>query len=92
MNITKHVLKPKHEVLTAEEKAKLLKEYNVVDSQVCYSIICWSYFMMISYCFIILELEVMVPCEFCSLLLLRLVENNNAAWCLLLVVAFHHTC
>ncbi|TKV99198.1 hypothetical protein SEVIR_8G028650v4 [Setaria viridis] len=33
VNITKHVLKPKHEVLTAEEKAKLLKEYNVVDSQ-----------------------------------------------------------
>ncbi|XP_014661050.1 DNA-directed RNA polymerase V subunit 5A-like [Setaria italica] len=30
--ITKHVLKPKHEALTAEEKAKLLKEYNVVDS------------------------------------------------------------
>lgn len=33
VNITKHVLKPKHEVLTAEEKAKLLKQYNVVDSQ-----------------------------------------------------------
>ncbi|XP_062197707.1 DNA-directed RNA polymerase V subunit 5A-like [Phragmites australis] len=33
VNITKHVLKPKHEVLTAEEKTKLLKEYNVVDSQ-----------------------------------------------------------
>nr|ACG37268.1 DNA-directed RNA polymerase II 23 kDa polypeptide [Zea mays] len=33
VNITKHVLKPKHEVLTAEGKAKLLKEYNVVDSQ-----------------------------------------------------------
>nr|CAB3463031.1 unnamed protein product [Digitaria exilis] len=33
VNITKHVLKPKHEVLSAEEKAKLLKEYNVVDSQ-----------------------------------------------------------
>jgi hypothetical protein len=32
--MTNHVLKPKHEVLTAEEKAKLLKEYNVVDSQV----------------------------------------------------------
>ncbi|KAL5204513.1 hypothetical protein ABZP36_009384, partial [Zizania latifolia] len=33
VNITKHVLKPKHEVLSAEEKAKLLKEYNVKDSQ-----------------------------------------------------------
>ncbi|CAN6335561.1 unnamed protein product [Urochloa humidicola] len=33
VNITKHALKPRHEVLTAEEKAKLLKEYNVVDSQ-----------------------------------------------------------
>ncbi|XP_066355151.1 DNA-directed RNA polymerase V subunit 5A-like [Miscanthus floridulus] len=33
VNITKHVLKPKHEVLTAEEKVKLLKDYNVVDSQ-----------------------------------------------------------
>jgi hypothetical protein len=27
-------------VLTVEEKGKLLKEYNVVDSQVCSSIIC----------------------------------------------------
>ncbi|KAK3136095.1 hypothetical protein QOZ80_5BG0427980 [Eleusine coracana subsp. coracana] len=33
VNITKHVLKPKHEVLTEEEKPKLLKEYNVKDSQ-----------------------------------------------------------
>ncbi|XP_066339240.1 DNA-directed RNA polymerase V subunit 5A-like [Miscanthus floridulus] len=33
VNITKHALKPKHQVLAAEEKAKLLKEYNVVDSQ-----------------------------------------------------------
>ncbi|CAD6254900.1 unnamed protein product [Miscanthus lutarioriparius] len=33
VNITKHVLKPKHQVLTAEEKAKLLKEYNVMDAQ-----------------------------------------------------------
>ncbi|CAM0874354.1 unnamed protein product [Alopecurus aequalis] len=33
VNMTNHVLKPKHQVLTAEEKAKLLKEYNVVDSQ-----------------------------------------------------------
>jgi DNA-directed RNA polymerase subunit H (RpoH/RPB5) len=32
--MTNHVLKPKHQVLTAEEKAKLLKQYNVVDSQV----------------------------------------------------------
>ena len=41
VNITKHVLKPKHEVLSAEEKANLLKEYNVQDSQVCLSIICY---------------------------------------------------
>ncbi|KAM0929099.1 hypothetical protein ACQ4PT_001837 [Festuca glaucescens] len=33
VNITKHVLKPKHEVLSAEEKANLLKKYNVEDSQ-----------------------------------------------------------
>uniref|UniRef100_A0A0E0R427 RNA polymerase subunit H/Rpb5 C-terminal domain-containing protein n=1 Tax=Oryza rufipogon TaxID=4529 RepID=A0A0E0R427_ORYRU len=33
VNITKHVLKPKHEVLSADQKAKLLKEYNVEDSQ-----------------------------------------------------------
>ncbi|KAL6905651.1 hypothetical protein ACP4OV_003252 [Aristida adscensionis] len=33
VNITKHVLKPKHEVLTDEEKAKLLQQYNVKDSQ-----------------------------------------------------------
>ncbi|KXG22818.2 DNA-directed RNA polymerase V subunit 5A [Sorghum bicolor] len=32
VNITKHVLKPKHEVLTVEEKVKLQKDYNVVDS------------------------------------------------------------
>ena len=41
VNITKHVLKPKHEVLSAEEKANLLKEYNVEHSQVCLSIICY---------------------------------------------------
>jgi DNA-directed RNA polymerases I, II, and III subunit RPABC1 len=34
VNITKHALKPKHEVLTEEEKSKFLKEYNVKDSQV----------------------------------------------------------
>ncbi|TVU50824.1 hypothetical protein EJB05_02215, partial [Eragrostis curvula] len=33
VNNTKHVLKPKHVVLTEEEKTKLLKEYNVQDSQ-----------------------------------------------------------
>ncbi|KAM0854118.1 hypothetical protein ACQ4PT_050639 [Festuca glaucescens] len=33
VNMTNHVLKPKHQVLTSEEKAKLLKQYNVVDSQ-----------------------------------------------------------
>ncbi|KAL6640448.1 hypothetical protein ACP70R_021571 [Stipagrostis hirtigluma subsp. patula] len=33
MNITKHILKPKHEVLTEDEKAKLLKEHNAKDSQ-----------------------------------------------------------
>ncbi|KAL6595613.1 hypothetical protein ACP70R_047953 [Stipagrostis hirtigluma subsp. patula] len=33
VNITNHVLKPKHEVLTDDEKAKLLKEYNLKDSQ-----------------------------------------------------------
>ncbi|XP_006663193.1 DNA-directed RNA polymerase V subunit 5A [Oryza brachyantha] len=33
VNITKHVLKPKHEVLSAAQKAKLLKQYNVEDSQ-----------------------------------------------------------
>ena len=52
----------------------------------------WSYLLIVSYCFIIQELEVMVPFEFCSLLLLHLVENSNAAWWLLSVVAFHHTC
>uniref|UniRef100_A0A453KAH7 RNA polymerase subunit H/Rpb5 C-terminal domain-containing protein n=1 Tax=Aegilops tauschii subsp. strangulata TaxID=200361 RepID=A0A453KAH7_AEGTS len=33
VNISTHALKPKHEVLTAEEKARLLKKYNVQDSQ-----------------------------------------------------------
>jgi len=34
INITKHVLKPHHEALTAAEKEKLLKKYNVQESQV----------------------------------------------------------
>ncbi|KAM0948789.1 putative DNA-directed RNA polymerase [Dioscorea sansibarensis] len=33
VNITKHVLKPKHDVLTEEEKQALLKKYNVEESQ-----------------------------------------------------------
>ncbi|XP_058105628.1 DNA-directed RNA polymerase V subunit 5A-like [Magnolia sinica] len=33
MNITKHVLKPKHEILTPEEKQKLLSKYNVEEKQ-----------------------------------------------------------
>ncbi|KAL8129783.1 hypothetical protein V2J09_018938 [Rumex salicifolius] len=33
VNITKHVLKPKHRVLTEKEKQKLLKEYNVEEKQ-----------------------------------------------------------
>ncbi|WOK95529.1 DNA-directed RNA polymerase V subunit 5A-like [Canna indica] len=33
VNITKHALKPRHELLNEEEKQKLLKKYNVVESQ-----------------------------------------------------------
>lgn len=33
VNITKHVLKPKHRVLTDEEKQNLLKKYNLEDKQ-----------------------------------------------------------
>ncbi|KAH7679304.1 DNA-directed RNA polymerase protein [Dioscorea alata] len=33
VNITKHVLKPKHDVLIEEEKQALLKKYNVEESQ-----------------------------------------------------------
>ncbi|KAM0993542.1 hypothetical protein EV1_009241 [Malus domestica] len=33
VNITKHVLKPKHQVLTDKEKGKLLKKYNVEEKQ-----------------------------------------------------------
>lgn len=33
INITKHILKPRHDILTEEEKQKLLKNYNVADSQ-----------------------------------------------------------
>jgi DNA-directed RNA polymerase I, II, and III subunit RPABC1 len=36
VNITKHILAPKHEVLSAEEKAIVLKAYSVEDSQVFY--------------------------------------------------------
>ena len=33
VNITKHVLKPKHQVLTDRAKHKLLKKYNVAEKQ-----------------------------------------------------------
>uniref|UniRef100_A0A0D9Y0B4 RNA polymerase subunit H/Rpb5 C-terminal domain-containing protein n=1 Tax=Leersia perrieri TaxID=77586 RepID=A0A0D9Y0B4_9ORYZ len=33
VNITKHVLTPKHEILTEDQKAKLLKDYKIEDSQ-----------------------------------------------------------
>ncbi|MCL7042179.1 hypothetical protein MKW94_015787 [Papaver nudicaule] len=33
VNITKHVLMPKHEILTPEEKKKLLTKYNLEDKQ-----------------------------------------------------------
>ncbi|KAG6484486.1 hypothetical protein ZIOFF_053004 [Zingiber officinale] len=33
VNITKHVLMPKHELLTTDEKQDLLKKYNVGESQ-----------------------------------------------------------
>uniref|UniRef100_A0A7C8ZWL0 DNA-directed RNA polymerase n=2 Tax=Opuntia streptacantha TaxID=393608 RepID=A0A7C8ZWL0_OPUST len=33
VNITKHVLKPKHQVLTDKEKEKLLKKYNLEEKQ-----------------------------------------------------------
>ncbi|KAK6233491.1 hypothetical protein QUC31_005897 [Theobroma cacao] len=33
VNVTKHFLMPKHEVLTAEEKQKLLKKYQLEDKQ-----------------------------------------------------------
>ena len=35
VNITKHVLKPKHRVLTDQEKNKLLKKYSLNEKQVC---------------------------------------------------------
>ncbi|KAF8403606.1 hypothetical protein HHK36_011710 [Tetracentron sinense] len=34
MNITKHILMPKHEILTNEEKQKLLKKLNLEDNQI----------------------------------------------------------
>lgn len=34
VNITKHVLKPKHRVLTEDEKQKLLKKYSIHEKQV----------------------------------------------------------
>lgn len=34
VNITKHVLKPKHQVLTAKQKKNLLKKYNIEEKQV----------------------------------------------------------
>ncbi|KAJ7972145.1 putative DNA-directed RNA polymerase II [Quillaja saponaria] len=33
VNITKHVLKPKHRVLTNREKQNLLKKYNIEEKQ-----------------------------------------------------------
>ena len=34
VNVTKHVLKPKHQLLTEEEKQRLLEKYNIEDKQV----------------------------------------------------------
>lgn len=34
VNITKHVLKPKHQVLTEQAKQKLLKKFNIEEKQV----------------------------------------------------------
>nr|XP_027068831.1 DNA-directed RNA polymerase V subunit 5A-like isoform X1 [Coffea arabica] len=33
VNVTKHVLKPKHQLLTEEEKQRLLEKYNIEDKQ-----------------------------------------------------------
>nr|GLL24905.1 DNA-directed RNA polymerase V subunit 5C [Ipomoea trifida] len=33
INVTKHIAQPEHEILTAEEKAKLLKAYNIEENQ-----------------------------------------------------------
>lgn len=35
VNITKHVLKPQHQLLTDEEKQRLLKKYSIEEKQVC---------------------------------------------------------
>ncbi|KMZ70843.1 DNA-directed RNA polymerase V subunit 5A, partial [Zostera marina] len=34
VNITRHNLMPKHEILTAEEKKEFMKKYSVVDRQI----------------------------------------------------------
>lgn len=34
VNATKHLLKPKHQLSTVREKAKLLKKYNLEEKQV----------------------------------------------------------
>jgi DNA-directed RNA polymerase I, II, and III subunit RPABC1 len=34
VNVTKHVLKPKHQVLTDKQKKNLLKKYDIQEKQV----------------------------------------------------------
>ena len=41
VNITKHVLKPKHRVLTDQEKQRLLKKYNIDEKQVSFLFYFW---------------------------------------------------
>lgn len=41
VNITKHILMPKHEILTAFEKQKLLKKYKAEDKQVIFFFQTW---------------------------------------------------
>ncbi|XP_062008027.1 uncharacterized protein LOC133725026 isoform X1 [Rosa rugosa] len=35
VNVTKHVLQPKYEILTAEEKKHLLRKYKLEDNKIC---------------------------------------------------------
>lgn len=67
VNITKHVLKPRHDVLTEEEKQKLLNKFSVEDSQVQLD---WRFKSMCSIASFY-ELFILVICQFYIHLFIR---------------------
>jgi hypothetical protein len=47
VNITKHVLHPKHEILTTEEKKVMLRKYKLEDKKITLHVSCDLYITMV---------------------------------------------